>query len=451
MDEIPATQHQILQQGQSALHRGDFNVAMRCFKEVYEASPSDLGAAVGLALTVALSGEHQRGIDMLMTLLGQAPGDALVPEALGMAYADSGRYVEAEIWYRKALRQGGFKSSMVCSLGMVLNELGRFDAATSMFKRCLRHNAEDISARYHLGLCQLLSGDYSAGWAGFALRNQVVGRNEPVIHADVPRWSGQSLSGRTIVLLAEQGLGDTIQFARFATVLASEGAKVFLCCDAALQDILKTIPGIIGVRTADDPLADIDYQASLLDLPGLLGITPATIPGRESYLTVPRTVKTGLLGDKTVKRRVGLVWAGNPNHKMDRKRSLPLQALTPLLSDPDTSFYSLQIGNARRQLQEIPEAIRPRELFQTPLPLAEVAGIMTELDLLITVDTALAHLAGALGVPVWTLISHVPDWRWMLERKESDWYASMRLFRQTEIGNWSSVIDNVHARLTAFS
>ncbi|MEX0692935.1 MAG: tetratricopeptide repeat-containing glycosyltransferase family protein [Rhodospirillales bacterium] len=454
MDETPATHHQILLQGQSALQRGDFREASRCFREVYAVAPDNLSAAVGLGLTVALSGDFQRGTDMLSVLFNHYPGEALVPESLGMVYADSGRYAEAETWYRKAMRLGGFKPSLVCSLGMVLNELARFDEAASMFKRCLRKNPEDISARYHLGLCQLLSGDYDAGWEGFQFRNRVVGRSEPEINAGLPRWDGQPLQGRSIVLLAEQGLGDTIQFARFATPLAAGGAKVFLFCDAALRDILGSIPGIAGVLTADDPLPDLDYQVAILDLPRILGIIPATIPCRDTYLTVPATVKAGaagLLDEKAAKRRVGLVWAGNPNHKTDHKRSMPLQALSPVLGDPDTTFYSLQIGDARRQLQEIPEAIRPREIFQAPLPLFELAGVMVELDLLITVDTALAHLAGALGVPVWALISRVPDWRWMLDREDTDWYASMRLFRQTKIGDWSGVVDRVHARLPTVS
>ena len=454
MDDTQNAHHQLLLQGQTALQRSDFNEAMGCFKEVFDSSPGDLRAAVGLGLTVTLSGAFQRGVDMLMLLLDQAPGEALVPEALGMVYADSGRYAEAETWYRKALRQGGFKSSMVCSLGMVLNELGRFDEATSMFKRCLRQDAGDISARYHLGLCQLLSSDYRAGWEGFAFRNRVAARNEPEIVAGLPRWEGQSLQERSIILVAEQGLGDTIQFARFASMLAADGANVFLYCDAALQDILITVPGVSGVLAADDRLPDFDFQASLLDLPGILGITPATVPYRDPYIVVQPAVQAGaaaLLGDKTAKRRVGLVWAGNPNHKTDHKRSMPLRDLTRLLGDPDTVFFSLQIGDARRQLQEISEAIRPRQLFDAPLPLAEVAGIIAELDLLISVDTALAHLAGALGVPVWTLISRVPDWRWMLDREDTDWYASMRLFRQTEIGNWSGVVENVRAQLSKFN
>lgn len=451
MDETPATHHQLLMQGQAAIHRGAFNEALRCFKAIYDVAPGDIRAAVGLGITVALSGASQRGIDMLTTLVDQAPAEALVAEALGMVHADCARYAEAETWYRKALRQGGFKSSSVCNLGMVLNELGRFDEATAMFKRCLRQNADDISARYHLGLCQLLTGEYGPGWEGFALRNRVAGRPEPSIHDGVPRWNGEPLKGCAIILLAEQGLGDTIQFARFASMLAADGANVFLYCDAALQDILKTVPGVSSVLGADDRLPDLDYQVSMLDLPGRLGITSASIRCRKPYLTVPASVKAVAavqLGKKTAKRRVGLVWAGNPGHKSDHKRSMRLQDFCPLLGDPDTTFYSLQIGEAREQLHEIPEDIRPREIFEAPIPLAEVAGIITELDLLITVDTGLAHLAGALGVPVWTLISHVPDWRWMLDREDTDWYASMRLFRQSEIGNWSGVIDHVRCRMS---
>ena len=319
-----------------------------------------------------------------------------------------------------------------------------------MFKRCLRRDPDDISARYHLGLCQLLTGDYADGWVGFELRNAVAGRPEPTLGADIPVWRGEPLDGKALCLIPEQGLGDTIQFARFAKSVSDAGASVYPKCDATLAGLLATVPGVDRVIVPGDNLPDIDFQAPLLGLPYALGVTPSLIPLADGYLAIPDAARDrwdrtfGALGDGI---RVGLAWAGNPDNKIDFKRSIPLALLQPLLEQEGTDFYSFQIGDAASEIEALPPTARP--VFDQPLPLADVAEAMRALDLVITVDTSMAHLAGALGVPVWTLISYVPDWRWGLESTETAWYASMRLFRQTRIGDWSDVVSDVCDAMTS--
>jgi tetratricopeptide (TPR) repeat protein len=436
--------------GQTALQRGAYQEAFNCFKEVYDADNGNLAAAVGVALSVGLSGNTNKAVEILTDLLTNHPPQAMVHEAMGIVLADARQFQQAETHFRKALRQTGFQPSLVSNLGTTLNELGRCDEASAMFRRCLRKNPGDVSARYHLGLKQLLGGDYALGWEGFAFRNQVAGRPAPTAAHDIAVWQGEPLADKRILLHAEQGLGDTIQFARFAKSLASGGATVFIACDPILRDLLMTIDGVDGMFGRDQDLPPQDYQASLLDLPGLLGITAETVPYRDGYISVPESASANAYASAvggSAGRRVGLVWSGNPNNKTDAKRSIRLAELLPLLDSPGCTFCSLQIGAPLAQLDDIPEALRPINLFAETAPLADVARVLAELDVLITVDTLMAHLAGAMGVPVWTMVSRVPDWRWMLNRDDTPWYGSMRLFRQAEIGDWSGTVESLCAAL----
>lgn len=452
MSDDNQTHHQLLNDGQQALQRGAYRRAYDCFETVYQVAPGNITAAVGLALAIGFSGDAEQGIRLLYKLSESTKPHARVHDGLGMLLLNTHRFDEAEKQFRKAIRLGGNEPALICNLGMALNELGRFDEAASMFKRCLRQNKSDVSARYHLGLCQLLSGDYVNGWEGFAFRNLVVGRSAPSVSEAIPRWQGEPLGDCSIVLISEQGLGDTIQFARFAAPLADMGARVFLRCPAALKDILLTIEGVQDVLGPDDELPELDYQAPLLDVPGILAVKVDTIVLSDGYISIPECGITDpvLKGRGQGDLKVGLVWAGNPDNKTDYKRSLPMAELLSLLDAPGVSFYSLQAGPAQQQLANIPETLRPADLLVPPKPLGDVASILAGLDLLISVDTALAHLAGAMGVPVWTLISHVPDWRWQLGRDDTPWYRSMRIFRQPEIGNWRRVVVELKSALIAY-
>lgn len=436
---------EVLTAGQKALQRGDHAAARTCFEAILEKVPDSLQATMGLGLARVLGGDHDGGIALLRSLETRHPGRAAVLDSLGVAHAAAARFEDAETYFRKAMRADGFRAASACNLGAVLNELGRFGEAEAMFKSCLRRDRENESARYHLALCRLLQGDYDGGWAGFELRNRVAGRADPSA-GEIPPWTGQSLSGKTIVLLDEQGLGDTIQFARYAAPLAEAGAAVYLRCAETLHGLLQLAPGVAGVLGPGDPMPEADFQIPLLSLPRRMNTTPGTIPAAAGYLSAaPDRVavwKERLDAPPGV-RRVGLVWAGNPDNKTDYKRSIPLVDLTQMLEMPGCAFFSLQIGKAAAETEQIDAALRPGGVFAEPLPFTEVAAAVASLDLLVTVDTSLAHLAGALGVPVWTMITHVPDWRWGLGRADTPWYESMRLYRQAAIGDWSGALAEV--------
>ncbi len=437
--------------GQAALQRGDAGGARCHFEAVLADAPNNLSASIGLALSMALSGHPVQGRDQLLKLLADNPAHVPLLDAIGVISYETHDFADAEMWFRKSMRIGGFASSPVANLGMALNELGRFREARSMFKKCLRSNPDDVSARYHLGLCQLLMGEYTDGWQGFALRNAVAGRKEPTLGSDIPIWQGEPILGKKLGLVCEQGLGDTIQFARFAKCAADAGATVYLQCDPSLGSVLQTVPGIAGVFASDGQMPTLDYQAPLLGLPKAFDIMPSSIPLSGGYIAAPQetsTVWREKLGMADGTLNVGLVWAGNPDNKTDYKRSIALADLQPILQLSGADFYSLQIGEAAAELDALPQSIRPITAFDKMLPFSDVAAAMCGLDLIVTVDTSLAHLAGALGVPVWMLITYVPDWRWGLESDRTNWYDSMRLFRQPSIGNWQGVVSDVRDAMT---
>ncbi len=455
MNASSHTYEEVLATGQRALQRGDNQTARRCFETILARLPGDLSAEIGIGLVQVLEGNLDDGIALLHDLYRLHPGQQRVLDSLGIACASAGRFDEAEKSFRKALRIGGFQLASALNLGTVLNELGRFDEAAILFRRCLRKDPANVSARYHLGLNQLLAGEYAAGWEGFELRNKVAGRTDPAVPGSIPRWTGvESLQGKTVVMLAEQGLGDTIQFARYATAVEAAGGKAIIQCATVLHELISNIAGVDAVAAPDGPPATGDYQVPLLSLAGLFGTVPETIPCPGPYMHADQGRRTHWNGTLTAPeghRRIGVVWAGNPDNKTDRKRSVALGELAPMLSVSGCTFFSLQVGKAVSDLAAMDADLRPAEVFDTPLPFDEVAAIVSALDLVITVDTSIAHLAGALGVPVWTLISYVPDWRWGLGRADTGWYASMRLYRQSQIGDWSDPIRRIAEDLSAMA
>jgi len=255
-------------------------------------------------------------------------------------------------------------------------------------------------------------------------------------------WEGGEIAGRTLLVCASQGLGDAIQFFRYVPLLTRAGARVVLCCDGCLRRLLGGLEGVVAVVAPGEALPAHDAWASLGSLPRIFRTTEETIPFATGYLA-PDPGRVGAwraaLGPG---RWVGLAWAGNPAHVNDARRSMPAEALAPLLAVPGVRFASFQRGGD-------PAAVGPDVLDVAPrlTDLAEAAAALACLELLITVDTALAHLAGALGLPAWVALPYAADWRWQLVRRDSAWYASLRLFRQERPGDWASVVGAMEASL----
>jgi tetratricopeptide (TPR) repeat protein len=331
-------------------------------------------------------------------------------------------------------------------LGAALYALDRIDAALAAFGQAIALRPDYAQAHHNHALLTLLKGDFEHGWKEFEWRWTNKDLAEGKRDVRKPLWLGaENLSGKTILLYGEQGLGDAIQFCRYLPLVAGKGAKVVLEVAPALKELIATMGTAVDVVAHGDSLPDFDFHCPLLSLPLAFKTRLESIPADVPYLAAPT-----LLAEKWKARlstatgaRVGLVWAGNPKHGNDPNRSLGLRQMLPLLSGSRARFFSLQRdlrdGDAEL-LRHCPGLIH---LGQELATFAETAAIISLLDLVISVDTSVVHLAGALGKPVWILLPRVPDWRWMLARSDSPWYPSARLFRQSRSGDWSDVIDDV--------
>jgi hypothetical protein len=259
-----------------------------------------------------------------------------------------------------------------------------------------------------------------------------------------PRWDGGDIAGRAILLHVEQGIGDALQFVRYAPLLAHRGARVIVLCQPPLKRLFMEMDEVSVVADGEPP-PEFDLHLPLMSLPRLFGTTLATIPADTPYLRAdPVDVRAwnGKLGDKN-HFKIGLVWAGNRRHLNDRNRSCALETLAPLAAVSGIRLYSLQKGEAAVETRNAPATMRLVDLNDELVDFADTAAVITHLDLVITVDTAVAHLAGALARPAWLLLPFAPDWRWMLAREDSPWYPSLRLFRQNQTGDWSGVLTAV--------
>jgi hypothetical protein len=298
----------------------------------------------------------------------------------------------------------------------------------------------------NLGLIHLLQGDLAVGWPEYESRWKVgVGDERKLLQR---RWKGEELGGERILLYAEQGLGDTMQFVRYVPLVAERGGEVVLEVQPALHGLLADTDGASRVIRRGEALPEFTWQCPLMSLPLALGTKLETIPARVPYI-VADAVRVDTWRERLQKntRRVGLAWAGNPGHPRDRLRSIPLEQLVPLLNVAGTTFYSLQFGSGSEQMKQLRPGGQLVDLGDELQDFANVAAIVANLDLVISIDSAVAHLAGGLGKAVWILLNKGCDWRWFLEREDSPWYPTARLFRQSNPGGWQEVVKRIEHEL----
>jgi tetratricopeptide (TPR) repeat protein len=375
---------------------------------------------------------------------------------LAVALQALGRLDEAETCYRAAHRLGAEPAQVHSNLGVLLREQGRFELAEAFSREALRLRPDLADARVNLAMVLLLTGRWSAAWPLYESRWEVSDMARQRRDFSQPQLSPQSkIDGQVILLHAEQGFGDTLQFCRYAPLLAKAGARIILEVQPSLARLMATLPGVETVLSVGDAVPHFDLHCPLMSLPLAFGTTPETIPSAPRYLAADPDLTAfwqrrlafypGL--------RVGLAWAGSSRAwlphavALDRRRSMRLGDMAPLAAVPNCSFISLQLGPAAQQLQEPPAGLRVHE-FADQLPdFADTAALIENLDLIISVDTAVAHLAGALGKPVWLLNRFDTCWRWLLERDDSPWYPSLRLFRHAGSCGWSEVMERVNTEL----
>ena len=340
---------------------------------------------------------------------------------------------------------------------MVLKRQGKIEAAMARFEETLHLDPNYASARWNRAAVWLLQGDFERGWAEYEWRwtQPDFGHRRFV----QPAWDGSPLAGKTILLYAEQGIGDTLQFVRYVPLVQERGGRVILQCPLQLMKLLATLPGIERLVVKDDPLSAFDVHAALLSLPAIfhtsLDNVPASVPYLQANADLIEHWRKELAKSDVDYRtfasgpvfKIGITWQGNPAFKDDRYRSIPLARFERLASVPGVQLISLQKGPGIEQLQELGERFPildlGNRLDEDSGPFMDTAAVLKNIDLVISSDTALPHLAGALGVPVWVALPLVPDWRWLLEREDCPWYPTMRLFRQTKLGCWQNVFERI--------
>ncbi|HKA46355.1 MAG TPA: tetratricopeptide repeat protein [Burkholderiales bacterium] len=412
-----------------------------------------------LALRPDMAEAHNNRADTLQKLM--RPAEALAscdralelkpdyPAALnnmGNALQDLNLPEEALASYDRALKLWPDFAEALNNRGNALQELGRNDEALASFSRALSLEPGYAAANWNESLCRLRAGDFERGWPGYEWRWQDVQRNSRR-NFKQPLWLGEeSIAGKTILLHAEQGLGDTIQFCRYSKLVAERGATVLLEVQSPLKPLLTGLNGVDRLLAKGEPLPEFDCHCPLLSLPLACGTRLDNIPAAIPYLGCdPSRVNEwrNRLGVQTLPR-VGLTWAGRPGHKNDHNRSIPLVEFEKLLSGR-AQFVSLQ-KELRPADRAALEARRDILHFGDELKdFADTAALVELMDVVVSVDTSVAHLAGAMGKRVWLLLPFAPDWRWLLQRDDSPWYPTATLLRQPTIGDWASVIERARS------
>jgi hypothetical protein len=335
------------------------------------------------------------------------------------------------------------------ALGLAWQDQGRIADALACYQRAIDLKPQFAEAHLNRALLWLLKGDFEQGLAEYEWRWRT--RLKPLVRCPYqrPYWDGGPLEGKTLLIHAEQGLGDTIQFIRYAALPRERGARVMLGCPKPLLRILRSYRFLDRLVEEITPALDFDVYCPLMSLPGVLKTTLASVPADVPYLfAAPELVQKwrerlgSLEGFK-----IGIAWRGSPSHANDRARSIPLSCFKPLAALPGVRLVSLQKGPGAEQLQDPADSFPVTEAGSRLDDFMDTAALLRNLDLLITCDTAVAHLAGALGVAVWVALPLVPDWRWLLDRSDSPWYPTMRLFRQQAPDDWTGVFERIRAAL----
>jgi tetratricopeptide (TPR) repeat protein len=448
------------------LHRQSaLDEAASHYEAAIDAHPDHIAAHFNLGVTRMMQSRLQEALSALERTLQLHPLHTEALNNLGIVLQAEGKLNEASELYDRARQirpdyfDAHYNFALVCqeldrleeaaqvygellsrrpshaeahnNLGNVQLALGNSKQARVCYQQAVRYNPLHHDANWNLGLADLLHGDFATGWAGYEWRLQGAAA------ATLP------ISGQRVLLCAEQGLGDTIQFLRYAPMVKALGTHVTLQCASELTQLASSARGIDQVIAAADAAKyrqDFDCKLPLLSLPRLFATTtvdriPATVP----YLSPdPKLVALWRKRLGPAGFRVGLAWAGNPLHRNDRNRSIPLEVLGDLVQTPGVRFFSLQKGGTLPGAESLGPALSN---------FAETAAAAANLDLIVSVDTSVAHLAGALHRPAWVLLPFAPDWRWMLNRNDSPWYPGMRLFRQTRRKEWKPVLDQVRSEL----
>ena len=464
-----ARAHSFYMQGLLLLRAGHAAQAAELLAATIPVLPGHGGVRVNLVRALLAAGDAQRTLDAADEALTTAPDQAELHFArgtalnmlrqplaarkalrravaldpshapshlnLGNACADLDDLESAEQHVRAALCCDPLLVEAHASLGFVLTSRGRLAEAIAACDAAITLVPDFVQAHWNLATAALLAGDFALGFAEYEWRKLHDRFRRDFVNLPGPIWTSDDPEGRTILVHAEQGLGDTIQFARYLPLIAARGGRAVLACERPLLPLLANLPGV-QVVAKDEPLPRYDAWIDQMSLPHVFATRPDTIPSASGYLRADPDRVARWAARLPRARKVGVTWAGNPAHSNDCRRSLPPEAVSRLLRLGESSVVNLQIGSRASEVG-LPD-------FTSLLTdYAETAALVANLDLVLTVDTSVAHVAGALGVPCWVMLPFAPDWRWMLGRNDTPWYDSVRLFRQPRTGDWDGVLDAI--------
>jgi tetratricopeptide (TPR) repeat protein len=460
----PTNLHAINHLGVASGTSGDLTTALLLFADSLRIDPNQPEAWFNLGIaqsTLGLTEEALVSADRMIALSPRS-GDAHFQRASALAWL--GRYQEAVAAFDKTLRLLPNDPSTAVNHGLALQWCGKPDEAFSEFDRAIALNADLADAWVSKAMLMMLLGDLPGGFALHEWRWRMSAwldsPGRPRGDYTRSRWLGETaIAGKTLFLVSDGGLGDTLQFCRYATIAAEAGAHVIVGVPNSLADLMQTLEGVARVVTDGDAVPEYDLNCAMMSLPLAFHTTRETIPASVPYLHAEasgiakwRTRLSGLGG-----RRVGLVWAGKSRPwdaiqvAGDQRRSVKLATLAPLASIPACDFISLQFGEPGEQATNPPAGMVLHDFTKEMSTFADTAALIENLDLVISVDTSTAHLAGAMGKPVWLLNRFDTCWRWFLDRDDSPWYPTMRIFRQPQPGDWTSVVRSVAVALREFS
>ncbi len=437
----------LLSLGTACLRISQYERAVKLLEKARQLAPYDIAILTNLGVTYRFLRRYEDAVETLEAGLQQNSRDGFLISALASVYTDMGDYKNAYYYSQKILNSSHLDAGILAGAAYPLVKLGYYDKAEELYRNALKFDSFHAGSRFGLGCILFLKGKFHEGWPFYQARFDIM---QSWLNGPWPAWQGEDLRGKRLFVRAEQGAGDTIQFCRYIKVLHQMGVEVMFSFQPPLGRLLSCLNGyarLFPKKEINIDEIEADYQTALLDLPFLLGIKEIShITADGPYLEVSNKVLgkwREILSVYPESLKVGLVWAGNPNHVDDHNRSIKLSKLAPLSTIPGVRLYSLQIGEASSQLEKCRDTLEIVDLTQEITDFADTAAFIECLDVVVSVDTATAHLAGAIGKPVIILLPFSPDWRWFLDRDDSPWYPTARLLRQPAPGEWEPVIERL--------
>lgn len=421
------------------------------YRRAIELKPGNATAYFNLGNALADQERYEDALEQFRKSVALDAGNAEKHYNYGNTAQKLDRYVEAVESFRNAIEIDPDYVDAWCNLGSALQSLGDTGEAIACYREALKRTPEsepNADLHWNLSLALLQHGEYAEGWEAYEWRWQT-----PTFAAfkrdwKKPEWDGRGLAGETVLIHAEQGFGDGIQFCRYVPLVAERGARVALECRAPLTRLMRSLAGVAECFDLGAPVPGHDFQIPLMSLPRVFGTTLETVPAEIPYLKPPADATPDSRIAETTGLRVGFVWAGSPTRPDNAKRSAPLAMFEPLIKVPGTRFFSLQVGPFQPELERLDESLGVVDLASGLADFGDTAAAVEALDLVISVDTAVLHLAAALGKPAWGLLSKPTGFFWMNDRETSPWYPGLRLFRQPEPGDWQAVFERAEAELT---